>query len=80
MRSVLCFVLLKSDIEKKKSRLKSVVDKLLSTTPSRQRLDVSYLLRGPTGKRPTRKPAYLQQFHETSRQSRDSDTTLPSTA
>jgi len=58
----------------KKDRLKTIINKLLSNVPSRQRVDLSYLLHAPTGKRQTRKPAYLQQFLDTSKHSHDSDT------
>jgi len=69
----------KVDVVRKRTRLTSVVNKLLSNVPGRQRVDLSYLLHSRTGKRQTRKPAYLQQFMDTSRQSRDSDTAAPPT-
>ena len=69
-----CIVLYcKVELEKKKDRLKNFVNKLLSNVPSRQRVDLSYLLQGPTGKRQTRKPAYLQQFLDTSKHYHDTD-------
>jgi len=71
--------MLKQEIEKKKDRLKTVVNKLLSNVPSRHRVDLSYLLHGPTGKRQSRKPAYLQQFLDTSKHSgHDADTPVTS--
>jgi len=70
---------LKLESGKKKDRLLTVINKLLPSTPGRQRIDLSYLLHGPTGKRQTRKPAYLQQFLDTSKHRHDSDSTLPST-
>ena len=71
-------VSMQSDVEKKKHRLRSVTDKLLSSLPGRQRVDLSYLLQSPrSGKRQTKKPAYLEQFLDTSRHSRDSDAAAP---
>jgi len=67
------------EVGKKRDRLRTVINKLLSNTPTRQRVDLSYLLHGPTGKRQTRKPAYLQQFLDTSKHRHDSDPAVPAT-
>jgi len=67
-------------VQRKKDRLKSIVNKLLSSVPARQRLDLSYLLHAPTGKRQSRKPAYLQQFLVASKVPQDGETATLTTA
>ena len=46
-------------LEEKKSRVNAVMQKLLAPIPSRNRLDVTYLLEGGSGRRTRKKAAVL---------------------
>lgn len=43
-------------VQEKKDNINGIMQRLLSSVPSRQRVDVSYLLDGPHRKRQAKKP------------------------
>jgi len=48
--------LLDFQVQEKKDNLNGIMQRLLSSVPSRQRIDVSYLLDSPHRKRQAKKP------------------------